>query len=391
MSGLAELDERVLSEALRERGLDGWLVYDFHGVNPIAQRLLSAHGMVTRRVFLWLPAVGPAQLIAHNIDRPALGDFPGEVDVYTTWQQLHHRLQALVRGRRIAMEVSPENAVPYLDLVPSGLVELLTRMGAVIIPSDALVTQFAACWSMQEQVDHRHAAEAIAAIARDTIARVVGQVGAAREAAVQAEVLTAMQRAGLSTEEPPIVGFGPNAADPHYEPRAGADRLLQAGDVVLVDLWAKATPTTVWADQTWMGVASHDPNARIVEVWNAVRDARDAAVQRLRDAFATGARVSGGDLDRVARGVIESRGFGEAFVHRTGHSIEAELHGAGPHLDDFETHDTRELLIGVGFSIEPGVYLTGEFGVRSEVNVLLAVNGPEVSPVEPQMALIVPR
>jgi Xaa-Pro aminopeptidase len=294
MNGVGNLDGHRLSEALRSQGLDGWLIYDFHGVNPIAQRMLVTRGMVTRRVFLWLPAVGPAHLLVHTIDQPALAGFPGDVETYTTWQELHRALQGIVQGRRLAMETFPDNAVPYLDLVPAGLVALLERMGATVEPSAPLVTEFAAGWSSDELAEHRRAAEAIASIARDTIRQVLGRVGSAREAAVRAEVMEAMHRAELHTKEPPIVAFGPNAADPHYEPREGADRELAAGDVVLVDLWARASATGVWADQTWMGVADGSPTTEIVDVWTAVRDARDAAVQHLHSTVAGGARPAGG-------------------------------------------------------------------------------------------------
>lgn len=390
MTALEHLDYDALSEALRQGNLDGWLVYDFHDVNPMARRLLGATGMLTRRVLIWLPAVGEPHLIVSRIDRQSIGEFPGEVDAYTTWQELHQRLQTLVGGRRIAMETSPENAVPYLDLVPAGVIELLTRLGASAVSSAALVTAFASRWSDAELTDHRHAAEAIAEIARKALGDTVRQVGEVSEVGVLRRVLEAMDRAGLHREDQPIVAFGPHAADPHYEPKESTDRTLEAGDVVLLDLWARRSDTTVWADQTWMGFAGGSPPDEVRKVWETVVAAREAVLRKLVEARRGGERIAGAALDQVARAVIGEAGYGEWFAHRTGHSIDFGLHGSGPHLDDFETHDVRELLTGVGFSVEPGIYLPKRFGVRSEVNVILLPDGPEVTPAVRQHDLIVP-
>jgi Xaa-Pro aminopeptidase len=389
MSRLGHIDLDELRAALKQRGLDGWLVYDFHDSNPIARRLLPAKSMITRRVFLWLPAVGPPHLIVHGIDQPALGEFPGDVEVYTTWQELQQALSVLLRGRRAAMEISPENAVPYLDLVPHGVFELLTRIGVTLVPSAPLVTQFSARWSEAEVADHRRSAEAIAEIARTTIERTLPRVGGANEWEVQQDVLGALEAAGLETEDPPIVAFGPNSANPHYSPEEGVSRTLQAGDVMLLDLWARPSSDTVWADQTWMGCAGAELPTDVAKAWTAVTGARDAAVDRLEKSMRAGERVTGAMLDQTAREVITRQGFGEYFRHRLGHSIDFDLHGSGPHLDDFETHDIRELLPGVGFSIEPGIYISGRFGIRSEINVFLGETGPEVTPREVQRVMMV--
>lgn len=388
MTALDHLDLDAMGAALRQRNLDGWLIYDFHGMNPVARRMLGPTGMLTRRLFLWLAAVGPPRLIVHGIDRPGVGEFPGEVTVYTTWQELHQAVTVLVRGRRIAMETFAENAVPYLDLVPSGVVELLTRLGAILVTSAPLVTEFTARWSATELDDHRATAEAIATIARTTVARVVREPGRTDEHEVQQHVIARIREQGLTFDDPPIVAFGPNAADPHYSPEAGSSRMLAAGDVVLLDLWARRSPDTVWADQTWMGFAGASPPDDVRQVFDAVVAAREVAVERLRRAVAGGERVTGAMLDTAARELLTSRGYGAYFGHRTGHSIDLELHGSGPHLDDFETHDVREILPGVGFSVEPGVYLPGRFGVRSEINVVLGATGPEVTPREPQQVLM---
>jgi Xaa-Pro aminopeptidase len=379
-----------LREALAEAGADAWLLFAFHGINPVATRILELSGLNTRRLFVLLPAGGDPVALAHRIELQPVKDFPGRVIPYSRWQELHAALGPLVSGRRIALEISREDAVPYLDRVPAGVVELLRRLGATLVPSDVLVSRFAARWTPAEADDHRLAAEVLADVARRELGRAVREAdGGLTETALQARVTRAVEARGLVFDDPPIVGFGPNSANPHYEPRAGQDATLRAGDVVLLDLWAGRSLTTVFADQTWMGFAGERPPARVVQVWNTVRSARDAAVAAVREATAAGRPIAGYEADRAARGVIEAAGFGEHFVHRTGHSIDRELHGSGPHLDDYETHDDRRLVRGVGFSVEPGVYLSGEFGVRSEVNVFMGPAGPEVTPAEVQRELIV--
>jgi Xaa-Pro aminopeptidase len=389
MAVLERLDLPMLQSALRERGLDGWLIYDFHHLNPVAGRVLGVGGMGTRRLFVWLPAVGRPVAVAHRIELQPLDGFPGEIRPYSAWQELHQQLGSVVRGRRLAMETSADDAVPYLDRVPAGVVQLIERLGGRVEGSADLVTLFSARWSAAELADHRAAAEILAEIAVTTLREVVREAGSAREVAVRSRVLERMARAGLVTNEPPIVGFQANAANPHYEPMEGSDALLGPNQVVLLDLWGGRSLTTVFADQTWMGFSGSAVPDEVRKVWTIVRDARDAAIARLRAASAAGDRVSGAQLDAAARDHIVAHGYGEHFVHRTGHSIDVELHGSGPHLDGFETHDSRLILPGVGFSVEPGIYLTGRFGVRSEVNVVLHDAGPEVTPRQPQTDLIV--
>jgi Xaa-Pro aminopeptidase len=393
MPPLAGFDFAALSAELDALGADAWLLFDFRGVNPIAGRVLDVHGMATRRFFVFLPRSGPPVAVAHKIELAPFDGFPGEVRPYAAWRELQAQLEPLVRGKTLALETSPQDAVPYLDRVPHGVVQLLESLGGRIVSSAPLVTRFAARWSAAELAGHRTAAEAIAAIAQDALRWAGAELvkGAdVRETAVQRWVVEAFDRAGLVTDHPPIAAFGPNAANPHYEPRAGADRRLAAGEVLLLDLWAGVSRSAVFADQTWMGFAGRTPEPEVARVWEVVRDARDAAVSRLASRWREpgGTPVTGAELDDAARGVIRAAGYGEWFVHRTGHSIDRELHGSGPHLDNFETADTRSLQPGVGFSVEPGVYLTGRFGVRSEINVYLAEAGPEVTPAQPQRTLL---
>jgi Xaa-Pro dipeptidase len=383
------IDPAQVKQALAEANLDGWLLFAFKGLNPVAVRVLGLTGMNTRRLFVLFPRDGEPTAIVHKIELQGLEGFPGRVVPYARWSELQEALAALVPGRTLAMEVSPRNAVPYLDRVPSGVVELLQSLGARIVPSGALVSRFAARWSQDEVEDHRFAAEVLADVARTTLLQAVREpAGELTETALQARVVAAVEARGLVFDEPPIVGFGANSAKPHYEPHPGRDAVLQRGDLVLLDLWAGRSHDTVFADQTWIGFAGNQVPSRVTQVWQTVRQARDAAIAAIRQAATDRRPMAGYEADRAARAVVEAAGFGDAFVHRTGHSIDRDLHGSGPHLDDYETHDDRVLVPGIGFSVEPGIYLTGAFGIRSEVNVFMGAAGPEVTPREPQVDLI---
>jgi Xaa-Pro dipeptidase len=273
--------------------------------------------------------------------------------------------------------------------VPYGVVELVRRLGGTVVPSGALVSRFAARWTPEEMEDHRTAAEILAAVARAELAQAVREAdGGLTETVLQTRVLAAVEAQGLVFDTPPIVAFGANSANPHYEPRPGSDATLRRDQVVLLDLWAGRSRSTVFADQTWMAFAGPRPPGRVTEVWHVVRGARDAAVSAVLSAAEAGRAIAGYEADRAARRVIEAAGYGDAFVHRTGHSIDRDLHGSGPHLDDYETHDDRQLVPGVGFSVEPGIYLPGEFGVRSEVNMYWGAHGPVMTPVEAQQELV---
>jgi len=391
MKPLEGFDFAALRDLLGELRADAWLLYDFRGVNPAATRVLGIHGMGTRRFFVLLPRDGKPVALAHRIELAAFDGFPGDVRPYAAWTELHENLRALVGGKTVAMEISPRDAVPYLDRVPYGVVELIEASGARVVSSGVLVSRFAARWSPAELAGHRRAAEALAEIAQTTLRWAGAELARGaevREVAVQSRVMDAFARAGLVTDHPPIAGFQGNAANPHYEPRSGSDRRLAAGDVLLLDLWAGVSEGTVFADQTWMAFAGREPGEDVRRAWCVVRDARDAAVALLNDRWQKKQPVTGAAVDDAARAVIRGAGLGEYFVHRTGHSIDRDLHGSGPHIDNFETADERTLIPGVGFSIEPGVYLPGRFGIRSEINVYLSESGPEVTPRQPQQDLL---
>ncbi|HVQ46972.1 MAG TPA: M24 family metallopeptidase [Gemmatimonadales bacterium] len=383
------IDLTELREALREADLDGWLLFAFKGLNPVATRVLGLSGLNTRRLFALFPRHGEPVVIAHKIELQGLENFPGKVVPYARWSELNQALSHAVAGKTLGMEISPRNAVPYLDRVPHGVVQLLQSMGAKILPSGDLVSRFAARWSQQELADHHFAAEILADVARSTLRQAIRETGALTETALQARVIATLEGRGLVLNEPPIVGFGPNSAKPHYEPHPGKDAVLRPGDLVLLDLWAGRSLDTVFADQTWIGFAGSHLPPQVAEVWRTVRRARDAAIDAIREASAEHRSIAGYEADQAARAVVSAAGYGDAFVHRTGHSIDRDLHGSGPHLDDYETHDDRVLLPGVGFSVEPGIYLPGSFGIRSEVNVFMDPSGPVVTPREPQREVIV--
>jgi len=388
MTLLSEIDLPAVRASLAEQGLDGWLLFDFRSLNPIAGRVLGPIGMGSRRLFLLLPRQGEPVAVVHKIELQPFADFPGRVIGYSRWEELHAALTGVVKGKRLAMEISPDDAVPYLDRVPYGVVELVRRLGATVVGSGGLVTRFASSWSAAELADHLYAAEALAELAQASLRQAVTEGGRGlTESTLQQRVIDQIHARDLVFDHPPIVAFGPNAANPHYEPVAGRDRTLEPSQVILLDLWGGRRLGTVFADQTWMGFSGNTVPEKVARVWRTVRDARDAAIALVRARAGKGP-LRGFEPDDAAREVIRAAGFGEYFVHRTGHSIDRDLHGSGPHLDNFETHDDREILPGAGFSVEPGIYLPGEFGIRSEVNMVWAPAGPQVTPGTPQVELI---
>jgi Xaa-Pro aminopeptidase len=392
MEHLARLDRTALADGLAAAGADGWLLFDFKGVNPITLRMLAIKPG-TRRLFVYLPKQGEPVAIGHKIELQQFGGFPGKVLAYARWQELNQALTEVVGGKTVAMEISTKDAVPYLDRVPFGVVELVQSLGAKVVSSGSLATIFTARWSESEAQDHLAAAEILARVAKAALAEAVTQGGKGlREATLQRRVVAAIEKEGLQVDPGhlPIIGFGPNAANPHYEPIEGNDRALAADEVVLIDLFAGRTLDTVFADQTWMGFSGSRPPDDVKRVWTVVREARDAALAAVWGAAEAKRPLRGFEIDQAARSVIETAGFGAHFVHRTGHSIDRDLHGSGPHCDDYETRDDRLLMPGVGFSVEPGIYLTGRFGVRSEVNVYWSPRGPVVTPGAPQRELILP-
>lgn len=391
------LNTKTLSQvqrAIGDMGVDGWLLYDFRGTNPIAAGILDLEGMVTRRAFAFVPASGTPVAITHAIEQGPWRHWPSswKREIYSSWRSLESLLAAQVRGKRVAMEYSAGDAVPYLDRIPAGVIEMIREAGGTVVSSGELVTKFYAVWNADHIASHVRAAEEIASIAREAFT-VAGQRARSASPIAEHELMAWIKDrftgAGLFTDHGPNVSVGDNAANPHYEPSPAAPRLIKDGDIVLIDLWAKEDPNGVYADQTWMASVGK-PSAEAVKIWEAVRDARDAAITLVTSRVAAGEAVPGAAVDDAARRVIDARGYGEYFTHRTGHSIDPrELHGSGPHLDNLETREERLLVPGVAFSIEPGIYIPGKIGMRSEVNVYLEPGKAVVTPREYQRDLIV--
>ena len=383
----------AVQAALAEAAVDGWLLYDFRGTNPISQALLRAEGLASRRMFAWVPRAGTPVAITHAIEPGPWAQWPAAWDrrIYSSWRSLESELERLVRGKRAAMEYSPGDAVPVVDRVPAGVLEMVRAAGATVVTSADLVTRFFAVWTAAQLESHRRAAEIIARIAKEAFAR-AGAGARSGTPLMEYDLMVWIQREfsanGLSTDHGPNVSASENAARPHYEPSPETPRALRAGDSILIDLWA-VEPGGIYADQTWMASIGA-PSPKLLEVWKLVRDARDAAITLLRDRIASGKPVRGAEADDAARDVIDRAGYASAFTHRTGHSIDARaLHGSGPNLDNLETREERFLIPGVGFSVEPGVYLAGEFGVRSEVNAYIGDRELIITPNEIQRELIV--
>jgi len=382
-----------VQRALADARVDGWLLYDFRGLNPVGTAMMRLDGMTTRRVFAFIPTRGTPVAITHAIEQTQWRHWPAtwQREIYSSWRSLEALLAKHVGGKRVAMEYSAGDAVPYLDRIPAGVLEMVREAGATVVSSGELVSRFYASWNAEHIASHLRAAEEIATIAREALT-LAGERARRSEPLAEHELMAWIRhrfdRAGLVTDHGPNVSVGSNAANPHYEPSADAPRVILTGEILLIDLWAKE-PEGVYADQTWM--ASIGPvDAQNSEIWNAVRDARDAAIALVRDRAKVGDAVPGADVDDAARGVIESRGYGQYFTHRTGHSIDPrDLHGSGPHLDNLETRETRLLVPGVAFSIEPGIYIPGRVGMRSEVNVYITPGEAVITPREYQKELTI--
>ena len=371
------MDLDAIQTALRDAHLDGWLFYDHHGRDPLAYSILGlpegAH--VTRRWFYFIPATGEPRKLVHRIESGRLDTLPGFPAVYSSWQELEHELDVMLTGAtNLAMQYSPRNAIMYISMADAGTVELLREMGKHIHSSADLVSQFEAVLTQAQIASHYEAQERIdriLAAAWPEIGSRVRNSGATDEFSIVTWLSEAMQREGLVWEHGPNVSVGPNSADSHYEPTALTSRPIRPGDFLLIDIWGRMDrPDTCFYDITWTGVVGREPTPREQTVFAAVRDARDAAIDLIANAFAAARPIPGFVADDAARHVLEQRGFGDAFTHRTGHNIGNIIHGAGAHLDNLETHDERLLLPNTCFSVEPGAYFPGEFGVRAEVDMI---------------------
>jgi Xaa-Pro aminopeptidase len=370
-------DLSAVQAALTQFQLDGWLLLDFRGSNVLARRVLGmdpAH-IPSRRWYYYIPAQGQPQKLVHRIESAELDHLPGAKSVYLRWQDLEAGIAKLVSGaKRIAMEYSPRNANPYISRVDAGTLEVVQETGVEVVSSGDLIQLFEAVWTAAQWRLHLEADACTTAAFELVWKFIADEIRAGRtirETTVQHLIMDHFARHGLTTYAPPIIGVNEHSGDPHYSPQAGHDSELKTGDLVLVDLWAKMDhPDGVYSDLTRVGfIGEHVPEP-YEKLFSIVAQARDTAIATVRDACAAQRPIRGWEVDRACRGVIAAAGYGDYFVHRTGHSIGRETHGNGANIDDLETHDERLLLPRTCFSIEPGIYLP-EYGVRSEVDVYI--------------------
>jgi Xaa-Pro dipeptidase len=380
----AELEN--IQSAIRDANLGGWLLYDLHARNDVTAGLIGM-GDMTRRFFVLIPAQGEPTAIVHGIEEAPWGKWPWQKRVYVGWSELGRTLGETLSGvGSVAMEFSENSAVPAVDLVPAGVVELVRSTGVQVVSSGDLITRFYAVWSDAQLASHRTAAAVLAQVANATFRRIAQAVeadDAVSEVTAREWVIADLKEHGFGTGADTIVATGLNAADPHYAPQ-GRGTAFKRGDIILLDLWSKESEEMVYADQTWMAYLGNRVPERAATLFALIRDARDAAVEFVAERWAAGTPIQGGEVDDVARNVIRGGGFAQFFIHRTGHSIDRSTHGMGPNIDNYETNETRRIIPGVAFSIEPGIYIPGEIGLRTEINVYAGVDGPEVTTPEPQ-------
>jgi Xaa-Pro dipeptidase len=374
-----------IQSALREEHLDGWLFFDHHQRDPLAYRILKLNPkhVATRRWYYFIPAAGEPKGLVHAIESGVLSGLPGEVRTYASWTAQVEGLHRLLAGcRKIAMQYSPNCSIPYVSLVDGGTLELVRCAGVEVGTSANLVQLFEARWSAEQLEMHLEAGRRVDRIRAEAFQKIAAAL-TARQAITEWDVNRfirgAFEESGLITDHGPIVAVNANMSNPHYEPEPEGSREIHNGDAVLIDMWAKLDqPAAVFYDITWTGYCGAVPPSSLQNVFDVVREARDRAVQRVQAAIPRGEIIHGFDVDDAARGYIKDQGFGDFFVHRTGHSIGEEVHGTGANMDNLETHDERRIIPGTCFSVEPGVYLD-EFGIRSEVNVYVGAASARVT------------
>ena len=380
------LDIGAVQRALKAEGVDAWLLYDFQGSNPVSYRLAGMGGaghLATRRWFYLIPQSGEARALVHAIERHNLDHLPGTKLVYAGRAQLHAGLTKILTGiKRVAMEYSPNCAIPYVSRVDAGTIELVRAIGAEVMSSGDLIQQFEARWSEAAMATHRTASEKLYRIkdqAFEEVARRLRDGVATTEYDIQQKMVGWFTEEGLVADSAPCVSAQENAGNPHYLATAAEHRIIRENELVLLDLWGKLRqPGAVYADITWIGFTGTAIPEKMTNAFGAICDARDAAVSAVEVAARAGREIRGFEADQAARQVLIDAGYEDAILHRTGHSLGENVHGNGAHLDDYETHDERRLIPGSGFTIEPGLYFK-DFGVRTEINMVWTAKGPEVT------------
>jgi Xaa-Pro aminopeptidase len=373
----------AIQKALTDKGLDGWLFCDHHRRDPMAYAILglSSSAMATRRWFYFLPASGEPIKLAHKVEPRSLETLPGKQDYYLAWTELHSKLKGMVAGKKkIAMQYSPSNNIPYIGLVDAGTIELVRSFGPEVVTSADLVQQFEATVGDEGYASHKWAGDRVQKVKDETfdeMRKALRDGTKVTEVQLRDRILRRFEEEGLTCEgESPIVGFNEHPADPHFEPKASYDKTLQAGDTVLLDLWARSIePVGIYYDITWCAYAGSKPPAKYTEIFGVVRDARDAAHAFVAKKLDAGTPVHGYEVDDACRKVVVDAGYGPYFLHRTGHSIGTHVHGNGANIDNLETKDERMIVPGTCFSIEPGIYLANEMAVRAEIDVFVTTAG----------------
>jgi len=368
-----------IQSALQSEKIDGWLLYNFRGSNVFATRLLDlpSHIMFTRRYFYFIPANGAPRKLVHRIEEWNLDALPGEKDIYLSWKSLENGLKRLLSGvKNVAMEYSPKCAIPYVSTVDAGTIELVRTSGVDIVSSANLIQYFEAAWDEEQLKDNLESAKHLRQIVDLTFGFIKSKIQSGTsitEYDVQQFMLSEFKNRGLVTSSDPNCSVNANSANPHYEPTKEIHSSLKKGDFVLLDLWAKKNKDrAVYADITWTGFIGEKVPEEYEKIFDIVKGGRDAAINFVRSAFAAGKNIQGCEVDDAARDYITKHGYGEYFVHRTGHSIGEEVHGNGVNIDNLETKDERAIIPTTSFSIEPGIYLRDKFGIRSEVDVYIS-------------------
>jgi Xaa-Pro dipeptidase len=377
-------DIKAIQAELRASKIDGWLFCDHHRRDPIANSILKlgSNGLASRRWFYFIPSKGEPRKLVHKIEAGMLDSLDGSKNVYSGWEELHKMLPKLLSGSKtIAMQYSPENNIPYIGLVDAGTVELVRKLKKKVVSSANLVQKFEASWSDAQLESHLDAGTIVDRVRAGAFARAATFVREGKpisEFELQQWIAEQFRANGLKPEAT-IVAVQPNNGNPHYEPKAEGSRSIRAGDLLLLDMWSKFDrPGSVFYDITWMGYLGNRVPDTYAKIFRIVKQARDNAVELVKEAVAEGRAIHGWEVDHAARETIRKGGYAKYFVHRTGHSIGENIHGNGANMDGLETRDDRKIIPHTCFSIEPGIYLP-DFGIRSEVNVYVGEHEARVT------------